>query len=198
MAKEINLIEPEMEMTPDIQLEGTLSIELQMHIKHIIEAVLFASSDPVPFQKLREIIETCSPISPRILRELIDELKREYAAQCRAFRLEEIANGYILRSCEEFSGYIQLLHRNKRTEKLSQAALEVLAIIAYRNPITKPQIEAIRGVDSSGTIQGLLERQLIEPLGKLEAPGRPTLYGITKEFLQYFGLKNINELPKLC
>ena len=99
-----------------------------------------------------------------------------------------------MRTCEEYSPFVDLIHRNKRTEKLSQASAEVLAIIAYRQPITRPQIEAIRGVDSSGILQNLLERQLIEPTGKLEAPGRPTLYGTTKDFLQHFGLRSAEEL----
>jgi segregation and condensation protein B len=103
----------------------------------------------------------------------------------------------VLRSCEEFNSYIALLQRNKRAEKLSNAAAEVLAIIAYRQPITKPQVEAIRGVDSSSAFQVLLERQLIQPAGKLEAAGRPTLYTTTREFLQHFGLRDVRELPPL-
>ena len=95
------------------------------------------------------------------------------------------------------SPYIEAIGVSRRGEKLSQAAAEVLAIIAYKQPITRPQIDAIRGVDSSGTIYNLLERQLIEPLGKLEAPGRPTLFGITKNFLEHFGLKDVKQLPPL-
>lgn len=166
----------------------------RQHAKHIVEALLFASSDPLPFNKIREVVDTFQPLKPSILRDIIIELQQEYLSHQRAFRLEEIAQGFLLRTCEEYSPYIDLLYRNKRTEKLSQASAEVLAIIAYRQPITRPQIEAIRGVDCSGIVQNLLERQLIEPLGKLEAPGRPTLYGITKDFLKHFGLRNLQEL----
>lgn len=213
MTREINLFEKEREQaTQDsyyqTDIPGILEkiqreeeelkqeIHARFQVKRIIEALLFASNDPLSFVKIREITDTFYPIRPRILRQLIEELQQDYLSQQRAFRLEEIAQGFILRSCEEYSPYIDLLYRNKRTEKLTHASAEVLAIIAYKQPITKPQIEAIRGVDSSGIIQNLLERQLIESVGKLEAPGRPTLYGITKDFLKHFGLKDITDLPK--
>lgn len=169
---------------------------IRQQAKRIIEALLFASSDPLPFNKIREITDSFQPLKPRVLRDLINELQQEYLSQQRAFRLEEIAEGFLLRTCEEYSVFVDLLHRNKRTEKVSQASAEVLAIIAYKQPITRPQVEAIRGVDCSGIVQNLLERQLIEPIGRLDAPGRPTLYGTTKYFLQHFGLKSTEDLTK--
>lgn len=169
---------------------------MRLHVKRLIEALFFASAEPISFNKIREITDQLHPMRPKQLKELIAELQNEYLTQKKGFRLDEIAQGYLLRSCEEFSPYIELLYRNKRMEKLSQAATEVLAIIAYRQPITRPQIEAIRGVDSSGVVASLLERELIASVGKLEAPGRPTLYGITNHFLSHFGLKDIEELPK--
>lgn len=203
--KELNLFEMEVETIETNVPQGTfeepsspnLSKETRQTFKRILEALLFASSDPLPFVKLREVLETIEPVKPKILKDLLQELAEEYILQQRAFRLEETTNGYILRTCQEYGPFIEILYRNKRTEKLSQASAEVLAIIAYRQPITRPQIDAIRGVDSSGTIYNLIERQLIEPLGKLEAPGRPTLYGITANFLKHFGLKNLDELPKI-
>lgn len=165
-------------------------------LKRIVEALLFASNEPLPLLKLREITDHFKPIPPRHLKQILTELQQDYIAQQRGFRLEEIAQGYLLRSGEEFGPYIDLLYRNKRAEKLSHASAEVLAIIAYRQPITRPQIEAIRGVDSSGIVQNLLERQLIEPVGKLEAPGRPTLYATTQDFLKHFGLKDAAQLAK--
>lgn len=168
---------------------------IRQHSKRIIEALLFAGSDPLPFNKIREVVDTFHPLKPRLLRDLIIELQQEYLAQQRAFRLEEIAQGFVLRTCEEYGGFIDVLYRNKRAEKLSHASAEVLAIIAYRQPITRPQMEAIRGVDCSGIVQNLLERQLIEAVGRLEAPGRPTLYSITKDFLKHFGLNDVQELP---
>jgi len=179
------------------QQQHQLDKALKLRAKRIIEALLFSSSDPIAFTKIREITDTIHEFKPREIRQMIDDLREEYMTQQRAYRLEEIAQGFVLRTCEELGSYIDLLHRNKRTEKLSYAATEVLAIIAYRQPITRPQIDAIRGVDSSGVIQSLLERQLIEPSGKLEAPGRPTLFSITKDFLKHFGLRDLNELPKI-
>lgn len=171
-----------------------VSQQLRHHLKRVIEALLFASPDPLPLPKIREVTDTILPIPPRQIRQILDELKQEYLGQQRSFQLEEIAQGYVLRTYEDYAPYLDLLHRQKRGEKLSHASTEVLAIIAYRQPVTRPQIDAIRGVDSSGSLMQLLERQLIEPMGKLEAPGRPTLYGTTREFLKHFGLKDLSEL----
>lgn len=205
MAKEINLFEQDLfqvqqqskrsvELTPE-QVEETNYTKARMHLKRVIEALLFATNEPIPLQKIREITEPIYPFKPRVISEVIRELELEYHAQ-RSFKLEEVAGGYVLRTRKEYSSYVEQLFRSKRGEKLSQAATEVLAIIAYRQPITKPHIEAIRGVDSTGTVQNLLERDLIEPVGKLEAPGRPTLYGTTQNFLLYYGLKELKDLPK--
>ena len=180
----------------DQRSEQAIDKEMQHHLKRIIEALLFASPEPLPFAKIREITDTIVPLPPRQLRHLLSELKEEYLQEKRAFQLEEIALGYALRTHEAFAPYLELLYRNKRTEKLSLPSTEVLAIIAYRQPITRPQIDAIRGVDSSGTLMQLLERELIEPAGKLETPGRPTLYRTTRGFLKHFGLKDLSALKK--
>src|SRR5580692_6523260 len=172
MMREINLLEPPVEKQ-----------EIRLQVRRVIEALLFACSEPLTLDKIREVTDTIQPLPPREVRALIQALQDDYYFQKRAFRIEEIGQGFVLRSCEEFHPYIEQLFRNKRAEKLSHAAAEVLAIIAYRQPITKPQVDAIRGVDCSGVVQALLERQLIQPVGKLEAPGRPTLYGTTKDFL---------------
>jgi segregation and condensation protein B len=189
--------EPKVQEAPTSEAEETpiaIDQHLQQHIKKVIEALLFTSSDPIPLPKIREITDTICPLRPRQLRQMIEELQQEYIATQRAFKLEEIAQGYVLRTHVEYASYLELFYRQRRGEKLSYASTEVLAIIAYRQPITRPQIDAIRGVDSSGTVAQLLERNLIEPVGKLEAPGRPMLYGTTKEFLKHFGLKDLSEL----
>ncbi len=209
MKKEINLFPQEVEtasllnqMESDRHCDSSIEPGIEhdaasdFQVKRIIEALLFVSNEPLPFTKIREILEVDYPLKPRSLRRLIEELQEEYIQQQRAFKIEEVAQGFILITLKDYSAYIDSLYRNRRHEKLSPAATEVLAIIAYRQPITKPQIEAIRGVDSSGTLQNLLERGLIEATGKLEAPGRPTLYGITKTFLTHFGLKDLSALPK--
>lgn len=211
MTKELNLFEDEIEKVAPASLESLaeefleegaaeadqwaqIDQQLQRHLKRVVEALLFSSPEPLPLAKIREVTDTILPVRPRQLRQIIEELKQDYISQQRAFQIEEIAQGYVLRTYEEYASYIDLLHRHRRGEKLSPASTEVLAIIAYRQPITRPQIDAIRGVDSSGTVIQLLERQLIESIGKLEAPGRPTLFGTTKEFLKHFGLKDISEL----
>jgi segregation and condensation protein B len=203
MTKELNFFKSEVEIVSLESLEevsensetwNQIDQQLQQHLKRVLEALLFASPDPLPLNKLREVTDTILPLRPKQLRQILEDLKQDYLTQQRAFKLEEIAQGYVLRTYEEYAPYLDQLHRQKRGEKLSHASTEVLAIIAYRQPMTRPQIDAIRGVDSSGTIMQLLERQLIEPVGKLEAPGRPTLYGTTKEFLKHFGLKDLSEL----
>lgn len=203
MSKELNFLPSTEEMLSIESLEESLeeaqawsqiNQQVQHHLKRVIEALLFASPDPLSLVKIREVTDTILPLRPRQLRDILNTLKQEYVTQQRAFQLEEIAQGYVLRTYEEYAPYVELLYRHKRGEKLSYASTEVLAIIAYRQPITRPQIDAIRGVDSSGTLMQLIERQLIEPIGKLEAPGRPTLYGTTKEFLKHFGLKDLSEL----
>ena len=166
-------------------------------VKRMIEGVLFVSNEPVSLRKMQEVLESTHPLELNEVRQLIEELKNEYIQQNRAFRLEEIANGYLLRTCEDLNATIEMLLKSSRNEKLSHSAAEVLAIIAYRQPITRPQIEEIRGVDSSGSVYTLIERQLIEPVGKLEVPGRPTLFGVTNRFLQHFGLRDVSDLPKI-
>lgn len=188
--KEINLLEEQ------LPLPGFAPTEReQKHLmKKIIEALLFATAEPLSFQKIREILETKIALKPKTLKDALEDLQDEYIHQQRAFRLEETAEGFLLKTCEEYSPFIQQLFRDKRQEKITSAQAEVLAIIAYKQPITKPAIDAVRGVDSSGTLQILLERELVQALGKQEAPGRPTLYGITPHFLLHFGLKDLSEL----
>jgi segregation and condensation protein B len=209
MAKEINLLDLQIPVKRAVEHQLTLPNLLEgesepvrsaergqkNQIKKVIEALLFASNEPLSFQRLREIIETKLPLKPKLLRDALEDLREDYIDQQRAFLLEENPLGFILKTREEYSGYVEQLFRNKREEKLSQAAIEVMAIIAYKQPITKPQIDAIRGVDCSGTMQNLLERELVQHVGKLDAPGRPTLFGTTPHFLTHFGLKSLEELP---
>ena len=212
MTKELNFFQNDNELLPSLSsellaasvvdrddYEEMIEVETHVldHLKRVIEALLFVSQDPISLSKIRDITNTVVPLKPRQLRGLIDQLQQEYITSRRAFRVEEIAEGYVLRTHEEYSSYIELLYRQKRGEKLSSAATEVLAIVAYRQPITRPQIDAIRGIDSSGTMAQLIERNLVEAVGRLEAPGRPALFGTTKEFLKHFGLKHISDLRTL-
>ncbi|MCP5469154.1 MAG: SMC-Scp complex subunit ScpB [Chlamydiales bacterium] len=166
-------------------------------VKRIVEALLFASNEALTAEKMKEVISSAYPIGLRELKRLIAELADEYKQRECAFQIDEIAGGYLLRTCEEMGVYVELLMLNKRGEKLSKASMEVLAIIAYRSPITRAEIDAIRGVDSSGTVASLVERGLIEGVGRKEAPGRPIQWGVTKRFLKHFGLKNEKELKEL-
>lgn len=166
-----------------------------VEVKRIVEAVLFSSGEPVPLQKIREIVESTHPISAKELKIVIEMMQAEYKDQQRAFCLETIADGYILRTEPTYSPYVKMLFANRKKERLSQAALETLAIIAYKQPVTKAQIELIRGVDCSGVLSHLQERALVEITDRLEAPGRPALFGTTKEFLKHFGLKTLADLP---
>jgi segregation and condensation protein B len=158
-------------------------------IKNIIEVLLFITNTPVSLDKLVETLE----VNKENIIEAIDELKKEY--QNRPLMINEVAGGYIMSSRPEYHVWIKKLFKEKITYKLSQSALETLAIIAYKQPITRAEIEAIRGVDVSGVIETLLERKLIRVSGRKETLGRPLLYSTTQEFLKYFGLKDLGELP---
>ncbi|NCF71567.1 MAG: SMC-Scp complex subunit ScpB [Chlamydiales bacterium] len=172
-------------------------LDLKQKLKSCIEALLFSSDTPLRFNRIREILESIEPIKPRFLQQLLAEIQYDYHSQRRGFVLEEIAEGYIIRTSSDFSAQLALLHSSKRIEKLSHASTEALAIVAYKQPITRAGIDAIRGVDSSGALHNLLERDLVEPVGKQSSPGRPTLYGTTPYFLQYFGLRDLSELKTI-
>jgi segregation and condensation protein B len=136
-------------------------------------------------------------IDQRLVRRLIDDLNAEYEETSRAFRIVEVAGGFQFATVREFGEYVALLSKEKQRRRLSPAALETLAIIAFRQPISKPEIEAIRGVNSDQVLLSLLEKTLVAITGRSESVGRPLLYGTTEEFLRIFGLNSLNELPKL-
>lgn len=164
-------------------------------IKSIVEALLFSSKEEIPFEKIRQIIAGSFEISNQDLKAVLQELKREYELQGRAFRLEESSLGFMLKTLSQYHPYILLLHGRIRPEKLSQASIETLAIIAYKQPITRLEIEQIRGVDSSGVLISLQERALIEVNGTRETLGRPKTFVTTNDFLRQFGLGSIQDLP---
>jgi segregation and condensation protein B len=161
-------------------------------VKGKIEALLFASEEPISIEKLRE----CSGGRTKTIRGVLSELAREYDEGGRAFELKEVAGGYQLYTRKEFSSVVAKLHKGRRSARLSKAALETLAVVAFRQPVTKAVIESVRGVNADGVVHTLLERDLIQVVGKAKGLGGPLLYATTKEFLRYFHLKNIEELPK--
>lgn len=161
--------------------------------KRIIEALLFVSDKPVSIDTLKDVMKD---IEPSDVRALIDEINAEYSASSRSFGIKEIAGGFQMMTDPVYSKWISELYK-RPADKLRGPALETLAIIAYKQPITRGEIEAIRGVNVDGVLHTLEERDLIRSRGRVDAPGRPILYGTTTEFLQHFGLKSLEELPKL-
>ena len=161
--------------------------------RRIVEALILSSSEPLSAAKIAEIIPYCDAGQAK---DLVNELNTEYAEQDRSFEIWEVAGGYQIRTRAEFSGYLQKLQK-ERALRLSQAALETMAIIAYRQPVTRAEIEDVRGVDAGATVKSLLDRQLIRIAGQREVPGRPMLYGTTRRFLEVFGLERLKDLPTL-
>ena len=161
--------------------------------RNIAEALILASPDPIPLGRLAKLIPRCTPAKARIL---VDELNAEYVAQQRAFEICEIAGGYQMRTHSEFASYLRQL-QNSRPLRLSNAALETLAIVAYRQPLTRAEVENVRGVDAGPVMRTLLERKLIKLSGHRDVPGHPMLYATTKRFLEVFGLVQLDDLPTL-
>jgi segregation and condensation protein B len=162
-------------------------------LKSIIESLLFVATDPVSFERLCSILEE---YDKEAIRTCLVELGHNYGCEGRGFFLAEVAKGYQLRTKEENNEFIRRLVQIKPV-RFSQSAMEALAIIAYRQPITRAEVEYLRGVDSGGVIKTLLEKKLIKILGKKDIPGRPLIYGTTREFLEIFSLKDLKSLPTL-
>ena len=161
--------------------------------RRIVEALILSSPEPIAAARIAEIIPYCDAAQTK---DLINELNTEYSEQDRSFEIWEVAGGFQIRTRAEFSGYLQKLQK-ERAMRLSPAALETLAIIAYRQPVTRAEIEEVRGVDAGATVKSLLERHLIRIAGQREVPGRPMLYGTTRRFLEVFGLERLKDLPTL-
>jgi segregation and condensation protein B len=162
-------------------------------LKMIVEACLFASEDPVSAERLAEAAG--EGIGLAAVRDAVLELVADYEAQGRAFTVEEIAGGYQLFTRPEYNPYLKKIVRARNEARFTQAALETLAIIAYKQPITRAEVEDIRGVASGDMIRTLMEKGLVRVAGKGEQIGHPLLYGTTKKFLQSFGLASTKELP---
>ncbi len=161
--------------------------------KALLEAILFIAGEVVPLSRLQEV----TGFSTGEITSLMAELMREYRERGGGIQIVEVAEGYQMVTDARLGQYLQRFIREDRKLKLSEAALETLAIIAYRQPITKAEIEQIRGVSSDGVIRSLLDRRLIKVVGRKAVPGRPRMYGTTREFLQFFGLKDLSELPPM-
>ena len=159
----------------------------------IAEALILASPEPIPLARLASLIPSCKPAAARAL---VDELNAEYVMRGRAFEIWEVAGGFQLRTLPAFASYVQA-SQPERPLRLSQAALETLSVIAYRQPVTRAEIEHVRGVDAGAVLRSLLERHLVRIAGHREVPGRPLLYATSRRFLEVFGLARIEDLPTL-
>jgi len=160
----------------------------------IIEALILASPEPLNPRRIADIIQD---ISLSEIDSVIAELNNKYLATDSAFRIRKLAGGYQIYVTENYSGYVEDLFTRRRVQRLTRAALETVAIIAYRQPVTRVDIEMIRGVSSDSAIRTLLERKFVTLSGRAKTIGRPLLYSTTNEFLEYFGLNSLGDLPRM-
>jgi segregation and condensation protein B len=161
-------------------------------LKGVVEALVFASETPLRAERIADALEVDRHSIVRVLHELAEE----YRQADRGFLLLEVADGWQFRTRPEHAEWVRRLNRG-RLFRFSRASLETLAIIAYRQPITRAEIEYLRGVDAGGVLKTLLDRRLVRILGKKDIPGRPMIYGTTREFLEFFGLRDLSGLPAL-
>ena len=179
--------------TPETKPQAEL-VDTTADAKKIIETLLFIADRPVKPGRLAEVVET---VNAKQVLDIIEELTREYAQTGRAVQIVEVGGGFQMATKPEYGRWVRKLYNEKMTTKLSNAALETLAIIAYKQPITRAEMESIRGVDVAGPLERLLERGLVRVVGKKDTIGRPMVYGTTDEFLRMFGLNKVSELPDL-
>lgn len=163
-------------------------------LKGILEALLFVTADPIPVTRFSALLGT---VTKQELEQALISLSYDYEQEGRGLQLIEVAGGYRIVTKAEFAPWLKRLEKVKAPAKLSRSALESLAIIAYKQPIVRAEVEQIRGVETSGVIRTLLERKLVRIVGRKEEPGRPIMYGTTKFFLEHFGLRDLSQLPPL-
>jgi segregation and condensation protein B len=170
--------------------EASTQVELDLRV---LEALLFSTHHPLTAGRLAELLEL---ESTKPIRRAIKDLNEQYVVSDRSFRVEQVAGGYQLLTLPDFGDILKRLHQKEVDAKLTKAAMETLAIIAYKQPILRADIEAIRGVACGETIRSLMEKHLVKIAGRAEIPGRPILYGTTKRFLELFGLNSVKDLPQ--
>ncbi|HTY45631.1 MAG TPA: SMC-Scp complex subunit ScpB [Patescibacteria group bacterium] len=163
-------------------------------VKAIIEALIFTSERPISIDQIKNILDS---LEPSEIRALIEQMKAEYEQSNRGMRIVEVAGGFQMTTPAMLAPFLRKLYKQRRVERLSKPALETLAIIAYKQPVSKMEIETLRNVNVDGVMESLLEKSLIRITGRKKAPGRPFVFGTTRQFLEYFGLKSLEELPKL-
>ena len=164
------------------------------HVRGVVEAILFANEKPVTLEQIKKVIDT---VSIAEIKSVILEIQHEFESRKNGITIVEIAGGYQMLTNSLYASYLRDFYKTKHKEKLSKPALETLAIIAYKQPVTRTDVETIRGVNSDGVVVHLIEKELIKIVGRKDIPGRPYLYGTTKQFLEYFGLKSLDDMPSL-
>lgn len=163
-------------------------------LKGILEALLFVTAEPIPVTRFLALL---GAVTKQDVDQALAGLAQDYEQEGRGLQLAEVAGGYRIVTKAEFAPWLKRLEKVKSPSKLSRSALESLAIIAYKQPIVRAEVEQIRGVETSGVIRTLLERKLVRIVGRKEEPGRPIMYGTTKFFLEHFGLRDLSQLPPL-
>lgn len=182
-------------MNPEQEIEEIQDEQLSdEQVKPVVESLLFSTTESLSVKRISRILPG---IDAKKVRHILLDLKDSYDREGRGFQIVEVAGGYQMATRKQYAPYVMRLSRKKKRSPLSTAALETLAIIAYKQPIIRAEIEAIRGVDSSGVIRALQDVNLVEVVGKKEVIGRPSLYGTTEEFLKIFGLKKLSDLPSM-
>ncbi len=164
-------------------------------VRAVVEALLFASPDVLTFRALRKILPDDDVPNDEI-RAALSALQERYEAEGSGILLQEVSGGFQIVSREELWEWVQKLGRTRTEERITAAGLETLAIIAYKQPITRAEVDAIRGVGSGQLIRNLMDRKMVKVVGRVDLPGRPFQYGTTRRFLEHFGLKNLKDLPR--
>jgi segregation and condensation protein B len=167
--------------------------DFELNIESVVEAVLFASDEPLSTTRLANIVDTTT----QQIRDAVEQLNEKYKANKNAFQIEKIAGGFQMLTLSPYNHWLKKLLRVRSETKLSPAALETLAIIAYKQPVIRADVEAIRGVAAGEVIRNLMYKGLVKVVGRAEVVGRPMLYGTTKKFLETFGLYTLKDLPKI-
>lgn len=164
------------------------------HVEGVIESLLFVNERPVTLEQIKKVLET---VGSQDIKKAVASLQHRYEERKGGIMIVEIAGGYQMLSNPAYVTYLRSFYKTKHKTKLSKPALESMAIIAYKEPVTRSDIEMIRGVNSDGVVAHLLDKELIKVVGRKDVPGRPFVYGTTKQFLEYFGLKSLDDLPAL-
>ena len=190
-------------MTEEQTTIEQVELKIPTTFKALVEALIFAAQEPLSINQIRSIYQgdnargdESKHIEPEAVRQIITDLNKEYTRHDRPYRIVQIAGGYQFATLSDYAGWLGKLYKEQGRRKLSQSGVETLAIIAYKQPITKAEVEKIRGVNCDYVLKSLLEKELLTVTGRAETVGRPLLYGTTREFLKHFGLNDITDLPR--